>query len=82
MSLASAAVRTLPKQVAIAPHRFGNNVWQCSKAMLIVACASVLVNGGVATEGGIPRSPSSVDCLSGETKGRQKAGWWGSKGTF
>jgi hypothetical protein len=34
---------------------FGKRVWQCSKAMLIVACASVLVNGGGATDGGHPQ---------------------------
>ena len=36
------------------------------KSVLFVACASTLVNGGGATEGGIPRSSSPVSRLPGE----------------
>jgi hypothetical protein len=49
---------------------------------LFVACAIRLVNGGDATEGAHPKSFIRFPPARGNLKGRRKAGWWGSKGTF
>jgi hypothetical protein len=53
MKLSRKSAEQVPPSTLQLRHTgFGKSVWGCSEAMLIVACAGVLVNGGGATEGG------------------------------